>query len=174
MPVDPAGGAALKQKIALFTNVAPDAVFSAEDVDCIYEVPAKFHKQGVDEKIAELLNIWSRAPELTGWEQVVERMRSPQSEVEIALVGKYVELGESYKSFNEAIMHGGIANDCRVHLRHVDSRRSNARGQAASTPPMASWSRRASARAAARARSRPRAMRARRVCPTSASAWVCR
>jgi CTP synthase len=114
-------GTALKQKIALFTNVAPDAVFSAEDVDCIYEVPAKFHKQGVDEKIAELLNIWSRAPELTGWEQVVERMRSPQSEVEIALVGKYVELGESYKSLNEAIMHGGIANDCRVNLRHIDS-----------------------------------------------------
>jgi CTP synthase len=99
----------------------PDAVFSAEDVDCIYEVPAKFHKQGVDEKIAELLNIWSRAPELTGWEQVVERMRSPQSEVEIALVGKYVDLLESYKSLNEAITHGGIANDCRVHLRHVDS-----------------------------------------------------
>jgi CTP synthase len=113
--------ASLKQKIALFTNVAPDAVFSAEDVECIYEVPAKFHKQGVDEKVAELLNIWSRAPELTGWEQVVERMRSPQAEVEIALVGKYVDLAESYKSLNEAIMHGGIANDCRVHLRHVDS-----------------------------------------------------
>ena len=96
-------------------------MFSAEDVDCIYEVPSKFHKQGVDEKIAELLNIWSRAPELTGWEQVVERMRSPQSEVEIALVGKYVDLAESYKSLNEAIMHGGIANDCRVHLRHIDS-----------------------------------------------------
>jgi CTP synthase len=114
-------GAALKQKIALFTNVAPDAVFSAEDVDCIYDLPTKFHKQGVDEKVAELLNIWSRAPELTGWEQVVERMRSPQAEVEIALVGKYVDLAESYKSLNEAIMHGGIGNDCRVHLRHVDS-----------------------------------------------------
>jgi len=114
-------GAALKQKIALFTNVAPDAVFSAEDVDCVYEVPARFHKQGVDEKIAELLNIWSRAPELTGWEGVVERMRNPQSEVEIALVGKYVELVESYKSLNEAIVHGGIANDCRIILRHVDS-----------------------------------------------------
>jgi CTP synthase len=123
-------GAALKQKIALFTNVAPDAVFSAEDVDCIYEVPSKFHKQGVDEKIAELLNIWSRAPELTGWEQVVERMRSPQSEVEIALVGKYVDLAESYKSLNEAIMHGGIANDCRVHLRHVDSEEIERKGAA--------------------------------------------
>jgi CTP synthase len=114
-------GASLKQKIALFTNVAPDAVFSAEDIDCIYELPVKFHKQGVDEKIAELLNIWSRAPELTGWEQVVERVRSPESEVEIALVGKYVDLVESYKSLNEAIVHGGIANDCRIHLRHVDS-----------------------------------------------------
>ena len=121
-------GASLKQKIALFTNVAPDAVFSAEDVDCIYEVPAKFHKQGVDEKVAELLNIWSRAPELTGWEHVVERMRSPQTEVEIALVGKYVDLVESYKSLNEAIMHGGIANDCRVHLRHVDSEEIERRG----------------------------------------------
>ena len=114
-------GSGLKQKIALFTNVAPDAVFSAEDVDYIYDLPTKFHKQGVDEKVAELLNIWSRAPELTGWEQVVERMRSPHGEVEIALVGKYVDLAESYKSLNEAIMHGGIANDCRVHLRHVDS-----------------------------------------------------
>ena len=114
-------GAGLKQKIALFTNVAPDAVFSAEDIDCIYELPAKFHKQGVDEKIAELLNIWSRAPELTGWEQVVDRVRNPEAEVEIALVGKYVELVESYKSLNEAIIHGGVANDCRIHLRHVDS-----------------------------------------------------
>jgi CTP synthase len=112
---------ALKQKIALFTNVATDAVFSAEDVACIYELPVKFLKQGVDEKIAELLNIWSRAPEVTGWERVVEAMRSPQAEVEIALVGKYVDLVESYKSLNEAIMHGGIANTCRVNLRHVDS-----------------------------------------------------
>src|SRR5208283_3432378 len=94
-------GTNLKQKIALFTNVAPDAVFSAEDVPCIYEVPVRFLKQGVDEKIAELLNIWSRAPEVTGWERVVEAMRSPQAEVEIALVGKYVDLGESYKSLNE-------------------------------------------------------------------------
>jgi CTP synthase len=64
-------GANLRKKIALFTNVAPDAVFSAEDVSCIYEVPYASTSQGVDDKIAELLNIWSRAPELTGWEQVV-------------------------------------------------------------------------------------------------------
>jgi CTP synthase len=114
-------GPNLKKKIALFTNVATDAVFSAEDVSCIYEVPIRFHQEGVDDKIAELLNIWSRAPELTGWETVVERMRSSQQEVEIALVGKYVDLVESYKSLNEAIIHGGIANSCKVNLRHIDS-----------------------------------------------------
>ncbi len=114
-------GPNLKKKIALFTNVAPDAVFSAEDVSNIYEVPIRFHQEGVDDKIAELLNIWSRAPELTGWEMVVERMRTPQQEVDIALVGKYVDLVESYKSLNEAIIHGGIANACKVNLRHIDS-----------------------------------------------------
>jgi len=112
---------ALRKKIALFTNVTPDAVFSAEDVTCIYEVPIRFHQQGVDDKICEMLNIWSRAPELTGWEKVVHRLKSPQTEVEIGLVGKYVDLTESYKSLNEALIHGGIGNDCRVHLKHIDS-----------------------------------------------------
>jgi CTP synthase len=113
--------AALRKKIALFTNVTPEAVFSAEDVSCIYEVPIRFHQQGVDDKICEMLNIWSRAPELTGWERVVHRLKSPQTEVEIGLVGKYVDLTESYKSLNEALIHGGIGNDCRVHLKHIDS-----------------------------------------------------
>jgi CTP synthase len=122
---------ALKKKIALFTNVAADAVFSAEDVDCIYEVPIRFHQQGVDDKIAEMLNIWSRAPELTGWEQVVHRLKSPQTEVEIGLVGKYVDLTESYKSLNEALMHGGIGNNCRVNLTHIDSEEIERRGAAA-------------------------------------------
>jgi CTP synthase len=114
-------GPTLKKKIALYTNVAPDAVFSAEDVSCIYEVPIRFHNEGVDDKIAELLNIWSRAPELTGWEMVVDRMKSSEQEVDIALVGKYVDLVESYKSLNEAIIHGGIGNSCRINLRHIDS-----------------------------------------------------
>jgi CTP synthase len=121
----------LRKKIALFTNVAPDAVFSAEDVDCIYEVPIRFHQQGVDDKIAELLNIWSRAPELTGWEKVVHRLMSPQTEVEIGLVGKYVDLTESYKSLNEALIHGGIGNSCRVNLKHIDSEEIEKRGAAA-------------------------------------------
>jgi CTP synthase len=119
---------AIKKKIAMFTNVAADAVFSAEDVDCIYEVPIRFHSEGVDEKIGELLNIWTRAPELTGWERVVHRLKSPQAEVEIGLVGKYVDLVESYKSLNEALMHGGIGNDCRVNLHHIDSEEIEKRG----------------------------------------------
>jgi CTP synthase len=118
----------MKKKIAMFTNVAPDAVFSAEDVDCIYEVPIRFHSEGVDDKIGELLNIWSRAPELTGWERVVHRLKSPQAEVEIGLVGKYVDLVESYKSLNEALIHGGIGNDCRVNLHHIDSEEIEKRG----------------------------------------------
>jgi len=123
--------AALKKKIAMFTNVAADAVFSAEDVDCIYEVPLRFHAEGVDDKICELLNIWSRAPELTGWEKVVHRLKSPQAEVEIGLVGKYVDLVESYKSLNEALIHGGIGNECRVNLHHIDSEEIEKRGPAA-------------------------------------------
>jgi CTP synthase len=120
--------AALKKKIAMFTNVAADAVFSAEDVDCIYEVPLRFHAEGVDDKIAELLNIWSRAPELTGWERVVHRLKSPHAEVDIGLVGKYVDLVESYKSLNEALIHGGIGNECRVNLHHIDSEEIERRG----------------------------------------------
>jgi CTP synthase len=112
----------------MFTNVAADAVFSAEDVSCIYEVPIRFHSEGVDDKIGEMLNIWSRAPELTGWEQVVHRLKSPTAEVEIGLVGKYVDLVESYKSLNEALIHGGIGNECRVNLHHIDSEEIEKRG----------------------------------------------
>jgi CTP synthase len=124
-------GPALKKKLALFTNVAPDAVFSAEDVSCIYEVPIRFHQEGVDDKVAELLNIWSRAPELTGWEMVIDRMKNSTDEVEIALVGKYIDLIESYKSLNEAIVHGAIANGCKVNLRHIDSEEIEKKGAAA-------------------------------------------
>jgi CTP synthase len=124
-------GPNLKKKLALFTNVAPDAVFSAEDVTNIYEVPIRFHQEGVDDKVAELLNIWSRAPELTGWEMVIDRIKNSTDEVNIALVGKYVELVESYKSLNEAITHGAIANGCKVNLRHIDSEEIEKKGAAA-------------------------------------------
>jgi len=112
----------LKDKIALFCSVDPGSVFSAPDVSTIYELPLVLHKEGLDEKIAELLNIWSRAPQLENWENIVERIQRPsRGEVRIGIVGKYVELAESYRSLNEALTHGGIANDVKVTPVFVDS-----------------------------------------------------
>ncbi len=111
----------IKSKIALFCNVGEDAVITAKDVDCIYEVPIGFHKEGLDDKIVELLNIWTRNPRLEDWDLLVKKIKSPVHEVTIAIVGKYVDLTESYKSLNEALVHGGIPNDCRVTLKFIDS-----------------------------------------------------
>ena len=111
----------IKSKIALFCNVSQDAVITAKDVDCIYEVPLVFHKEGLDDKIVELLKIWTRAPILDAWEGFVLKFKSPRFSVNIAIVGKYVDLTESYKSLNEALYHGGVANNCRSNLIFVDS-----------------------------------------------------
>jgi len=111
----------IKAKIALFCNVTVDEVITAKDVECIYEVPLVFHKERLDEKIVEKLNIWTRAPHLDDWKEIVRRLKEPKSSVTIAIVGKYVDLTESYKSLNEALRHGGIPNDCRVNLTFVDS-----------------------------------------------------
>jgi len=111
----------LKSKIALFCNVGEDAVITAKDVSCIYEVPLVFHHEGLDGKIIELLNIWTRAPKLEAWEELVQHFKEPQHEVTIAIVGKYVNLTESYKSLNEALHHGGVANRSTVRLYFVDS-----------------------------------------------------
>ncbi len=111
----------IKAKIALFCNVTVDEVITAKDVECIYEVPLVFHREGLDQKIVEKLNIWTRAPNLDNWEGIVKKLKDPKSSVMIAIVGKYVDLTESYKSLNEALRHGGIPNDCRVNLKFVDS-----------------------------------------------------
>ncbi|MDA8125455.1 MAG: CTP synthase [Deltaproteobacteria bacterium] len=111
----------IKSKIALFCNVEGSAVFTAKDVACIYEMPLIYHREGVGQKIVELLNIWTGQPRLDAWEEVVDKSLHPAHEVTIAIVGKYVNLADSYKSLNEALYHGGIANDCRVKLRFVDS-----------------------------------------------------
>ena len=111
----------IKSKIALFCNVTVDEVFTAKDVACIYEVPLVFSKEGLDQKIVEKLNIWTRTPQLDNWEEIVRSLKDPKSSVNIAIVGKYVDLTESYKSLNEALRHGGIPNDCRVNLKFVDS-----------------------------------------------------
>ncbi len=111
----------IKAKIALFCNVGQDDVFTAKDVDCIYEVPLVYNKEGLGDKILKKLNIWARAPKLDDWREMVERLKNPRFSVNIAIVGKYVDLTESYKSLNEALTHGGISNDARVNLQYVDS-----------------------------------------------------
>ncbi|OQW99176.1 MAG: CTP synthetase [Desulfobacteraceae bacterium A6] len=111
----------IKAKIALFCNVGVDAVITAKDVESIYEVPLIFHSEGLDDKIIELLNIWTRAPRLEAWEDLITRIKNPGYSVKIAIVGKYTNLIESYKSLNEALYHGGFSNDCRVSLFFVDS-----------------------------------------------------
>jgi CTP synthase len=113
--------AEIKSKIALFCNLDQGAVITAKDVESIYEVPLVFHGEGLDEKVVELLNIWTRAPRLEEWEGLVHRLKNPKNEVTIAIVGKYVNLEDSYKSLNEALVHGGLANDCLVQLKYVDS-----------------------------------------------------
>jgi len=111
----------IKAKIALFCNVTEDAVFTARDVEQIYELPLVFHQEGLDDKIMESLNIWAGEPRLDAWAEVVEKWKNPVGEVTIAIVGKYVNLRESYKSLNEALTHGGIGHSVRVLHRYVDS-----------------------------------------------------
>ncbi|MCK5913221.1 MAG: CTP synthase, partial [Desulfuromusa sp.] len=111
----------MKAKISLFCNVPEEAVITARDVETIYEVPTTFHAQGLDERIVDYLNRWTKEPDLSAWERIVERVKQPASETTIAIVGKYVGLTESYKSLAEALTHGGIANNCRVNLKYVDS-----------------------------------------------------
>jgi CTP synthase len=112
----------MKDKIAMFCNVETGNVFSSPDVKSIYELPLELHRQGLDERLSEILNIWSRAPKLEKWERIVQTVYQPsKGEVKIGIVGKYVDLKESYKSLNEALLHGGIANDVRVSLSFIDS-----------------------------------------------------
>lgn len=111
----------IKAKLAHFCNVEPDGVITAIDVESIYEVPIQFHQEGLDEKILRLLNIWTRTPVLDPWEQLIHRLKEPAYQVRIAIVGKYIDLTESYKSLNEALVHGGAAHSTRVLLDYVDS-----------------------------------------------------
>ena len=111
----------VKAKISLFCNVDEDAVITAKDVDVIYEVPLILNKEGLDEKITQVLNIWTGRPDLRLWSDIVQRAKHPESEVAIGMVGKYVELTESYKSLNEALFHAGYKHRCRVRIEYVDS-----------------------------------------------------
>jgi CTP synthase len=111
----------LKAKIALFCNVEDNAVITARDVECIYELPLVFHDEGLDERIAERLNMWTGTPKLSRWKKIVAVAKNPKERVRIAVVGKYVDVVDSYKSLNEALTHGGLANECAVELDYIDS-----------------------------------------------------
>jgi CTP synthase len=112
----------LKTKISHFCNVDKDCVINAVDVDSIYKLPLSLHEQGLDSIIVKKLNIWTGAPNLQPWQKIAQVVTSPQSgEVAIAMVGKYVDLTESYKSLAEALAHAGFAHDCRVRIVYVDS-----------------------------------------------------
>ncbi|MBK6693141.1 MAG: CTP synthase [Myxococcales bacterium] len=111
-----------KEKISMFSNVAVEAVVSAIDVGCIYEVPLWFNKEGLDYLICERLNIWSRQPDLSAWQRTVDRFTRPaRGSVTIGVVGKYVHLRDAYKSLHESLVHGGLQNECKVELEYIDS-----------------------------------------------------
>jgi CTP synthase len=110
-----------KKKIAMFTNVQPNAVISVWDVDSIYKIPWMLHQQMLDEIVCHKLNIIAKPAELRPWKKLVEALEHPQHEVTIAMVGKYVELTDSYKSLNEALVHAGIHTRSKVNIRYIDS-----------------------------------------------------
>jgi CTP synthase len=111
----------IKSKIGLFCSVRPENVIGAYDCGTIYEVPMMLHKEGFDERVVKRLRLDGDQPELEVWSKIVSTLKNPARQVSIGIVGKYVDLKESYKSLNEAIVHGGIANNTKVNLVWVDS-----------------------------------------------------
>ncbi len=110
-----------KRKIALFTNVEERAVISAVDVDCIYKIPGLLHAQGLDEIVCRKLEMQAPPANLSRWDELIYALEHPRTEVNIALVGKYVDLTESYKSLSEALTHAGIHNQARINIHYIDS-----------------------------------------------------
>ncbi len=111
-----------RQKIALFCNVRKEAVIPALDAPSIYSVPLQYHAEGLDSEVLRHFNIENPpAPDLTTWEDIVDRRQNPEGEVTIGVVGKYVGLQDAYKSLNEALVHGGMANRTKVNIRWIDA-----------------------------------------------------
>ncbi len=110
-----------RSKIALFTNVEQRAVIPLQDVDYVYQIPRELHNQGLDEIVVDLLDIKAKPADLSEWDRVVDAYRHPDSEVLIGMVGKYVDLTESYKSLSESLIHAGIQTRARVKIRYIDS-----------------------------------------------------
>ena len=166
------------RKIALFCNVRPEAVIQALDVASIYDVPLPIMPKGLDREVLAAFGIADAPePDLERWRQISETVANPEGEVTIAIVGKYTGLKDAYKSLNEALVHGGIANKVKVNLDWIESRdlRERGRGRRISRTCTASWCPAASASAAPRARSGAAGFaRDAQACPISASASACR
>ncbi|KHL25698.1 CTP synthase [Croceibacterium mercuriale] len=110
-----------RAKIALFCNVRPEAVIQALDANSIYSVPLQYHREGLDAEVLRHFGLTAPLPDLTTWDEVVDRYQNPEGEVTIAVVGKYVGLPDAYKSLNEALVHGGMANKVKVHIKWIDA-----------------------------------------------------
>jgi CTP synthase len=111
-----------RNKIALFCNIRPESVVPALDIDTIYQVPIEYHGEGFDTQVLEHFKLDAeKTPDLTIWTNIVQRVRAPDGEVSIAVVGKYTDLPDAYKSLSEALIHGGIANNARVNLDWISS-----------------------------------------------------
>src|SRR6476659_2333252 len=111
-----------RRKIVLFCNVREDAVIQALDVSSIYDVPLAYHREGLDDQVLEAFGVTGAPrPDLKRWEQISKTIATPEGEVTIAVVGKYTELKDAYKSLIEALVHGGIANNVRVHLEWIEA-----------------------------------------------------
>jgi len=111
----------IKRKIALFCNVEFGCVIESPDVRTIYEIPLRFHEQGFDDKVLERLGLEVTRPDLSNWRQLVDRVLAPHERVRIAVVGKYTDFVDSYKSVHEALIHGGIANDVGIDIQWLSS-----------------------------------------------------
>ncbi|MGZ3725115.1 MAG: CTP synthase [Pseudobdellovibrio sp.] len=115
----------LKSKIALFCSIKKEHVISAKDSSSIYDVPLALHKEKLDELVAEALKLKKTKIDISGWQKVAKIQRNPKSHVKIAVVGKYVDLKESYKSLHESLVHGGLANQVKLDIIYVDSEKLN-------------------------------------------------
>jgi CTP synthase len=110
-----------REKISLFSNVPPEGVISVADVDSIYRIPRMLWEQGVDEQICRTLNLTAKPADLTEWDRLIHKLDHPSRSVRVAMVGKYVDLTESYKSLTEALIHAGLHTGSRVQIEYIDS-----------------------------------------------------
>ncbi len=111
----------LKKKIALFCNVTRESVFEAKDLDSIYKMPMVLHEQGLDEIVLKKLNIWTGKPDLSQWKRIREVLDNQQNEINVGIIGKYVDVVDSYKSIDESLVHAGIHHQLKINTVYIDA-----------------------------------------------------